>query len=304
MKVLLLFPQKDGQTGVAIKNGFRELGHIVRVVDAKVEPGESYDTALEFKPDLVFCSRTKALTEQVEKIKYKLNPIICMWNVDTRRNINKWERLFPLIRLCDYYFVVDEGTLPQWRKELNKNTYWLPEGLQIESHCRPEIISEEDREKYSCDVCWIGGRKGSNHRLRNEFLDAVEEMGVKFKQWGCRGIPKIWGKEHDKAIYLSKINIACSMCPENGKYCSQRNYIILGGGGFFLELYREGLNEIFPPDIFDYYTSPENLVEKIKYWLDHEKERKEFAERGYKWVRANATFAHRMKMALDYMGLQ
>lgn len=302
MKVLLLFPQRDGQTGCAIQYAFEQLGHEVLAVDAKLEPENSYTTACHFRPDLVFCSRTWRLAEEVKKIKERFKDVIaCMWNVDTRRNINKWERLFPLIRVCDYHFIVDEGTIPQWRKELNKNTYWLPEGLQIELHSRPEMISEEDREKYSCDVCWIGHRKGSNHKFRNEFLNAVEEMGVNFKQWGCRGMPKVWGEEWDKAVYLSKINIACSMCPENGKYCSQRNYIILGGGGFFLELYRDGLDEIFPSGIFDYYTSPRNLVEKVRYWLEHEEKRKEFAERGYKWVRKNATFTHRMKMALDYM---
>jgi len=224
-----------------------------------------------------------------------------MWNVDTRLDINDWKHLFPLIRLCDYHFIVDEGTIPRWRKELNENTFWLPEGLQSESHSKPEVISEEDRVKYSCDVCWIGNCTGPHHGFRERFLSAVEQMGVKFKQWGCKGKPRIWGGEHDKAVFLSKINIACSMCPENGKYTSQRNYIILGGGGFLLELYRENLYKIFPLDIFDYYMNPKNLVTKIRYWLEHEEERKEIAERGYKWVYENATFTHRIKMALDYM---
>lgn len=44
-------------------------------------------------------------------------------------------------------------------------------------------------------------------------------------------------------------------------------------------------------------------MEKIIYWLPREKERREYAERDYKWVRKNATFKHRIKMALDYMGM-
>jgi len=69
-----------------------------------------------------------------------------------------------------------------------------------------------------------------------------------------------------------------------------------------MEFAREQLFEIFPRNILDAYKSPQEIVEKVKYWLEHDKERREFAERGYKWVRENATFAHRMKMALDYMG--
>lgn len=35
--------------------------------------------------------------------------------------------------------------------------------------------------------------------------------------------------------------------------------------------------------------------------LNWEKERKKVAERGYKWVHANATYTHRIKTALDYI---
>ena len=214
-----------------------------------------------------------------------------------------WAGLLPLIEECDYYFVVDSGSIPEWRK-INKNTFWLPEGLQIETHDKPKKITKNDRLKYSCDVCWIGDLTAWCHRFRNEYLDAVKRMGVNFKQWGCNGNPQIRGAEHDKAVALSKINIACSSFPQNGKYTSQRNYITLGAAGFLLELDREGLFKIFPPNILDSYGSPQELVEKIHYWLDHEEKRREYAERGYKWVRENATFAHRVKKALEIMRLE
>ena len=300
MKVLLLFPMADGQTGPAIKYGFEQLGHTVRAVDAKKQPGDSYRVACDFKPDLVFCSRTDILAEQVRQIKQVWDVTCCVWNVDTRANINEWKHLFPLIEACDYYFVVASGLIPEWRK-INQNTFWLPEGLQIESHDKPKTITEEDRAKYSADVCWIGARSGWIHGFRGDYLDAVERMGVEFKQWGCRGNPTVWGAEHDKAVALSKINLGCSAYPQNGHYTSQRNYIILGAAGFLMELAREKLYEIFPADILDSYMSPWDLIEKIRFWLQHEKERREYAERGYKWVRENATFTHRMRMALDYM---
>lgn len=306
MKVLLLVPMADGLTGPAIKYGFEQLGHVVKAVDPRTQPlEEAFLAACEFKPDLVFCSRLKVLAEPVMRIKQEMNVIICMWNVDTHDSgLAPWVDLFPLIKLCDYYFVVADGLISEWRR-INKNTFWLPEGLQIETHDKPKILTEEDRSKYSCDVCWIGGRTGlSSHR--NEYLDAVEQMGVNFKQWGCSGNPQIRHGEHDKAVTLSKINLALSGAPQNGKYTSQRNYIILGASGFLLEWARkdrEKLFEIFPRNILDDFTSPQDLVEKIRYWLPREKERREYAERGYKWVRENATFKHRIKMALDYMGM-
>ena len=303
MRVLLLIPMADGQTGPAIKYGFEQLGHTVQTVDAKLQPEASYRAACEFKPDLVFCSRTEALAEQVSRIQQAMSVICCIWNVDVRETIDEWRGLFPFVAACDYHFVVASGLVYDWRK-INRNTFWLPEGLQIESHDKPKVITEEDKIKYSCDVCWIGGRSGRMHGFRNAYLDAIERMGVKFKQWGCEENTKIWNAEHDKAVALSKINIACSAFPQKGKYTSQRNYIILGAAGFLLELDREGLFEIFPSDILDTYKSPQELVKNVSYWLEHDKERRTLAERGYNWVRENATFAHRIKMALDYMGLQ
>ena len=206
--------------------------------------------------------------------------------------------LFPLIEACDYYFVVASRLIPEWKK-LNPNTFWLPEGF-LPAYGKPIEITNEDREKYTCDVCWIGGRSGV-HGWRGEYLDAVARMGIKFKQWGCAGQPAVYDEAHNKAVFLSKIGLAASGWPENEKYTSSRDYKILAAGGFLLEKHRRRLDEVFPSDIFDYYTTPDDLIEKVRYWLDYSTERKETVARGYKWVMENATFPQRIKMALEYM---
>lgn len=246
MKVLLLFPQSDGQTGPAIHHAFESLGHKVMAVDAKRQPHDSYNVACEFEPDLVFCSRTQALTWKVTEIKAKFkNVITCTWNVDTRANINKYAHLFTLIKNCDYYFVVDTKTIPQW-KNINPNTFWLPQGVQNEVYNKPGEITDEERTRYSCDVSFAGGLKASAHKHRRQYVDAIEQMGVRLKLWGSRGNPQVYNEEHNKMVSLSKINLCCSAFPGNGQYTSVRNYKVMGAGGFVLELYREGIHNIFP----------------------------------------------------------
>lgn len=298
MKVLLLFPMADGQTGPGIKYSFETLGHKVRAVDAKLRVHDSFPVACEFKPDLVFCSRTEALARQLARIKQEMKVISCVWNVDTRTTINEWRHLFPLIETCDYYFVVASRLIPEWRK-LNPNTFWLPEGF-LPAYGKPKEITDEDRRKYTCDVCWIGGRSGNNG-WRGEYLDAVVRLGINFKQWGCAGRPVAYDEAHNKAVFLSKISLAASGWPENEKYTSSRDYKILAAGGFLLEKYRKRLDEVFPSNIFGCYTTPDDLVEKVRYWLDQSAEREEFATRGHKWVMENASFPQRIKMALEYM---
>jgi len=302
MKVLLLFPMVDGQTGPSIKHAFENLGHEVKAVDAKLQPHDSYKAACEFKPDLVFCSRTQALTWKVGEIKAKFkNAVACMWNVDTRTEIGAWEFLFPLIEHCDYHFVVDTKTVPRW-KTINHNTFWLPQGLQDEVYDKPKEITDMDETKYSCDVSFAGSITGV-HANRNLFLDAIKEMGVSYKFWGCRGNPQVYDDEHNKMVSLSKINIAMSGWPENEKYTSVRNYKIMGAGGFVLELDREGINEIFPENVMKCYTDPEDLAEKITYWLAHDWERWQVADTAYRWVHGNATYTHRIRDALEIMGI-
>lgn len=302
MRVLLLMAMADRQTGPAIKHAFEKLGHIVRAVDSKMQPIGSFVAAYEFRPDLVFFSKSVFLTYPVIKIKENFkNAIICMWQVDSRPDIEHWRLLFPLIRICDYHFVVSSGLIPEWKK-INPNTFWLPQGLQGEVYDKPKNINDEDRRKYTCDVSWAGGL-GRKSDFRAQFIQAIDSMDLIFKKWGCLGNPPVYNEEHNKMAYLSKINLAMSRWVGDEKYSSVRNYKILGAGGFLLELNRESTYGVFPENIMDCCGSLAELAEKIHYWLNNEEERKEIAERGYRWVHENATYTHRIQTAMEYMGL-
>ena len=301
MKVLLCFPMADGQTGNAIEYAFVKLGHEVEFVDAKIEPEISYEIACKFKPNLVFCSRTYTLTEQVAEIKKKFKDVtVCAWNVDTRSSIQEWEFLFPLIKLCDYYFVVASNLIPDWQ-QINPNTFWLPQGLQEEVYHKPDRITKSDILKYECDVSFAGGCTGY-HKWRMPYLEAIQSMGLNFKIWGCQGNPQVYNEEHNKMAALSKINFAYSGWNTNGKYVSVRDFKILGAGGFLLEYWQDGIAEVMPPCV-NIYSDIESLVSNIEYWLDHKKERERIATEGHIWVHKNATYTHRIQRALEIMKL-
>lgn len=305
MKVLLLFPMADGQTGPAIKYAFKKLGHEVRTFDAKLD-GRNYCLQLNmlgFKPDLVFCSRTYTLTEQVAEIKKKFKEAkICCWNVDTRDSIQEWEYLFPLIKFCDYYFVVASNLIPDWQK-INPNTFWLPQGLQDEVYHKPKEITDEDKEKYECDISFAGSCT-HYHAWRVPYLTAIDKMNVDFKVWGCGGSPLIYNDEHNKMVACSKINLGMSGWPHNEFYVSVRDYKILGAGGFLLELIRPGLFDLFPIGGISAYETPKDLITMIKIFLEEDKARKIIAKDGHDFVHEKATYTHRIQRALEIMGLK
>lgn len=301
MRVLLLFPMADGQTGPAIKYAFEKLGHEVQAVDAKLDVRNSYNASCDFKPDLVFCSRTPALTEQVVQIKARFkNAKACVWNVDTRNRIKEWRRLFPLIKLCDYYFVVASALISDWRK-INPNTFWLPQGVQNEVYDKPKEITRGDRKKYECDISFAGSCTGY-HTWRQPYLEAIDKMGLDFKVWGCRSKPQVYNEEHNKMAALSKINFTYSGWPNNGKLVSVRNFKILGAGGFLLEFAQEGLEYVM--EAVAVYHDTKSLCKYIDYWLRNENERKQIAKAGYNWVHSHATYTHRIQRALEIMKME
>ena len=66
---------------------------------------------------------------------------------------------------------------------------------------------------------------------------------------------------------------------------------IMGNGGFLISNFQEDFLDYFVPDEdFVYYTDADDLLNKIDYYLSHEKERKEIAENGHQKVKKNHSF--------------
>lgn len=66
---------------------------------------------------------------------------------------------------------------------------------------------------------------------------------------------------------------------------------IIGAGGFLLTSFQADFLDYFIPDEdFVYYESEEDLVDKVKYYLSHEKKRIEIAHNGHEKAKKNHSF--------------
>lgn len=75
-----------------------------------------------------------------------------------------------------------------------------------------------------------------------------------------------------------------------------RAFDIMGSGGFLLTNYQPEMEEYFVPDEdFVYYDSYESLMEKVEYYLTHEKERMEIAGNGARKVWTEHTMQKRIE---------
>ena len=74
----------------------------------------------------------------------------------------------------------------------------------------------------------------------------------------------------------------------------------MGAGGFLLSNFQaDFLDDFVPGEDFVYYESKEDLLQKIDYYLTHEKERQDIADNGHHKTAAGHTYRHRVREMLS-----
>lgn len=105
--------------------------------------------------------------------------------------------------------------------------------------------------------------------------------------------------EMPKIFHLSKINLNLTAKPIRTGL-SLRIWDVLGAGGFLISNYQEEIPEHFEigKDL-EIYSSEEELLEKVAYYLEHEDERKAIAESGYRKVKEYHSYVVRIGQMLE-----
>lgn len=97
----------------------------------------------------------------------------------------------------------------------------------------------------------------------------------------------------------SRINLNISL-RSIGSGIPLRAFDIMGCGGFLLSNYQADFLENFTPgEDFEYYESEADLLQKIRYYLTHEEERRAIAKNGHDKVAAAHTYRDRVREMLS-----
>jgi hypothetical protein len=182
-------------------------------------------------------------------------------------------------------------------------------------------LSEEDKERYSCDIMVGGTCYNEQHNSRARLCQSLIEagMGDGLKLWGhshwadsnwTHGIdlsPYYMGREKEqnmpKIYHNSKIvlNSWVNGGWPSGKqkcgyptvgYYNWRYFEIMGSGSFQLCEWQESMKE-WPYESGKHlqtWKTHDELVEKAKYYLEHEEERREIAKNGYELTHSKFVF--------------
>ena len=167
-----------------------------------------------------------------------------------------------------------------------------------------DVSSKEFDRKFhnqGFNVSFFGSWIAQGHR--QEWLKIInKEVPVTIFSWNYKDwpeefknrFPAVYGDAFSTAVSQTKICLGFSVHPSTWGYWSNRTGKTLTVGGFLLQEYAPGM-ELFFRDGIDYFSSPQEAVEKIKYYLINEEERESIALKGYQIGRERFTSYERVK---------
>jgi spore maturation protein CgeB len=135
--------------------------------------------------------------------------------------------------------------------------------------------------KYKYDVTFTGSLIGKGHR--REWLQEInKKFPVRVFSWNWEewrkldfdASPAIYGKDYNKVISQSKVVLGFNVEPNCWGYWSNRIGKVLLAGGFLLQEYAPGM-ELFLQDGVNFFSTPDEAIQKIGYYLKNEGERED-----------------------------
>ncbi len=264
--------------------------------------------AVEKKPDIVIITGGHRITAPTVQALEDEGICSILWTIDAPRNFQPIINVAPL-----YNHIFCQGT--EAIELLNQGgiqgVQWLPMACDPSEH-RPVELSAEEKEHYGHDVVFVG----SYYPNRAELFENLSDFDL-----------GIWGPGWEKLKAKSKLR----RCIKGSHTLPSEWLKIYSASKIVLVTHYQDLEERFPvyqasPKVFEAmacgaftvsdnqrdvfslfedgkhlicFDNPGELIEKIKYYLDHSAERERIALQGREEVLKNHTYEHRIKKLLS-----
>jgi hypothetical protein len=175
-----------------------------------------------------------------------------------------------------------------------QNTYYFPFDVADSDLSRFHIPQKEN------DVVFFGSylEQGDRIKYLNEIKNYInlKIFSWNYEEWtklGFDAYPAVYGDAFNREVANSKIVLGFSVEPHSWGYWSNRVGKVLLGGGFLLYQYAPGM-ELFLGDGAEYFSSVDELKEKIDHYLIADTEREDIARIG--WLKAQDRFNSRARV--------
>jgi hypothetical protein len=212
---------------------------------------------------------------------------ILWWTFDwMRHESNSW--YLPMARMSDLCFMTD-GTDPEG--------FYASRGInRVELHQAADYQHRPiDRVEVTADVAFMGSLY-TNRRVK--LHEVLESLGAAYRYYGSGGTAQeVWGEDFARVCCGAKIIVGDNFVNDVPGYWSDRVYLSLGCGGFFLTAYVPGLEKEFENGKhLVWWNDFDELRGLIAYYLPKPKERERIAKAGHRLVMEKHTWDARMRV--------
>ena len=268
-------------------------------------------------PEVVFVYRgTHILKETLEQMKEtNKNILLVSYNNDDpfsrRARAFLWRHFVKSIPYYDINFVYRHHNIQDYEAVGAKNihllrSYYIPERNHYVD------LGPEDTKEYSCDVVFVGHYEPDG---REKYLEEVAKNGIKLNLFGSEWdkvvrkskylrenypVRLVWDDEYNKALCGAKIALSFLSKLNRDTY-TRRCFEIPATKTFMLSECSNDLASMFKEGVeAEYFRDSDELMQKIRYYLNYPDKRKEIANNGYDRVtNSGHDVISRMRFAID-----
>lgn len=263
-----------------------------------------------FQPDMVLAMAQAPVGVPVLKRLKKDGVATAMWFVEDYRLFLYWRAFAPYY---DIFAVIQEAPFTEALRGVGvENSLYLPLAAQPSVHKPLELMAAE-KKRFGADLSFMGAgypnRRQAFRRL----------AGYDFKIWGTEwdGEPalaphlqmegqRISPEDAVRIFNAAKINLNLhsgtkrETAVTGGDFVNPRTFEIAAAGAFQLVDQRTLMPAMFADDELATFSSMDELLEKVDYFLTRPEERAAYARRGQERVLREHSYATRMKTLLDF----
>jgi spore maturation protein CgeB len=246
----------------------------------------------EFTPDIVWFDKVLTIKPKTLLAIKEMWPqvIIAGYSPDDMAQRHNQSRYYlDGLKYYDYYFTTKTYNVPELKVMGARNPIFVGNAYDPEIH-QPMELTQFEKSALGGSVGFIGAWEAD----RAAYILALAEAGVKVRWWGWQGKKSwenrnenlimenkpLWGVEYAKAINAFDINL-CFLRKINRDRQTTRSIEIPACGGFMLaertdehlSLFEEGVEA-------EFFSSKDELIDKVQYYLEHPEKRLLIAQAG------------------------
>lgn len=207
---------------------------------------------------------------------------------DMNARHNQSRHFLKSLPLHDAYFTTKTYGVAELRNLGCPRVEFTGNAFDIHTH-RPVELSAEDRQYYGADVGFVGTFEQERAGLMNFLAEKGIPVQIFGNEWGRWPNPHasikirhqaIYGDPYAKAICAARINL-CFLRKINRDLQTTRSIEIPACGAFMLaERTEEHLALFEEGQEAEFFSTPEELLSKTRYYLAHSQERERIAAAG------------------------